>query len=117
MAQNEYVNLTNFRQEIAVLQETINKYDPPKDAKFVIPALMGKLGSTEKTIPNSSSNIKNKTNNLGISKTTTSNYITLSVPKEYVINYPTKYVPKGTMFIVGFIGGDITSAKIVGRYW
>lgn len=116
MAKLEYGNLNNFRQEIAVLQEKINKYDPPKGARFIIPALMGDL-KTEKTIPNNSSNIMNKNNNLGITKTTTSNYITLEVPKEYVINYPEKYVPSGTMFIVGFIGGDITSAKIVGRYW
>lgn len=116
MGKISYENLNNFRQEIAVLQEEINKYDPPSDAKFIIPALMGNL-STEKTIPNKSTNILNTKNNLGITKTTTSNYITLSIPKEYVINYPKKYVPKGTMFIVGFIGGDITTAKIVGRYW
>lgn len=116
MGKISYENLNNFRQEIAVLQEEINKYDPPSDAKFIIPALMGNL-STEKTIPNKSTNILNTKNNLGITKTTTSNYITLAVPKEYVINYPKKYVPKGTMFIVGFIGGDITTAKIVGRYW
>lgn len=117
MAKIEYGNITNFRQEIAVLQETINKYAPPSEgAKFVIPALMGNT-STEKTTPNNSSNILNKTNNLGITKTTTSNYVTLTVPKEYVINYPDKYVPVGTQFIVGFIGGDITSAKIVGRFW
>lgn len=116
MAKINYGNLSNFRQEIAILQEEINKYDPPSEAKFIIPALMGNLG-TEKTTPNRSTNILNKTNNLGITKTTTSNYVTLAVPKEYVINYPSKYVPKDTMFIVGFIGGDITSAKIIGRYW
>ena len=116
MAKINYGNLNNFRQEIAVLQEEINKYSPPQKAKFIIPALMGNLG-TEKTTPNKSSNILNKTNNLGITKTTTSNYVTLAVPKEYVINYPKKYVPEGTLFIVGFIGGDITTAKIVGRYW
>lgn len=116
MPKINYGNLNNFRQEIAVLQEEINKYDPPKNAKFIIPALMGNL-NIEKTTPNRRSNILNKTNNLGITRTTTSNYITLAVPKEYVINYPEKYVPKDTMFIVGFIGGDITSAKIIGRYW
>ena len=116
MANSEYSNLSNFRQEIAVLQESINKYAPPTAAKFTIPALMGNT-SVEKTIPNKSNNILNKNNNLGITKTTVSNYVTLAVPKEYVINYPEKYVPAGTMFIVGFIGGDITSAKIVGRYW
>lgn len=116
MTKIEYGNLNNFRQEIAILQEEINKYNPPSGAKFIIPALMGNLG-TEKTVPNKTNNIINKTNNLGITRTTTSNYVTLSIPKEYVINYPEKYVPVGTMFIVGFIGGDITSAKIVGRYW
>lgn len=116
MAKINHGNLNNFRQEIAVLSEEINKYNPPSNAKFVIPALMGNL-NTEKTTPNNSSNILNKTNDLGITRTTTSNYVTLAVPKEYVINYPKKYVPEGTLFIVGFIGGDITTAKIVGRYW
>lgn len=116
MANSSDNNLTNFRQEIAVLQETINKYAPSNAAKFTIPALMGSA-TIEQTIPNNSNNILNKNNNLGITRTTVSNYVTLSVPKEYVINYPSKYVPAGTMFIVGFIGGDITSAKIVGRYW
>lgn len=116
MPKINYGNLSNFRQEIAVLQEKINKYDPPTNAKFTIPALMGN-SNTEQTTPNRSSNILNKNNNLGITRITTSNYVTLEVPKEYVINYPDKYVPEGTMFIVGFIGGDITSAKIVGRYW
>lgn len=116
MAKINYGNLNNFRQELAVLQEKINKYDPPENAKFTIPALMGN-SNTEQTTPNRSNSILNKNNNLGITRVTTSNYITLAVPKEYVINYPDKYVPEGTMFIVGFIGGDITSAKIVGRYW
>lgn len=116
MSKINYSNLSNFRQEIAVLQEEINKYDPPSDAKFIIPALMGNL-NTEKTTPNRTNNILNKNNNLGITRVTTSNYITLSIPKEYVINYPKKYVPSGTLFIVGFIGGDITSCKIIGRYW
>lgn len=115
MPKINYGNLTNFRQEIAVLQEEINKYDPPQNAKFIIPALMGNL-NTEQTTPNKSYNILNKSNDLGITRVTTSNYITLPIPQEYVINYPEKYVPKNTMFIVGFIGGDITSAKIIGRY-
>lgn len=116
MPKVDYGNLSNFRQEIAILQEKINKYDPPSDAKFIIPALMGNL-NTEKTTPNRRNNILNKNNNLGITRVTTSNYITLDIPKEYVINYPEKYVPEGTLFIIGFIGGDITSAKIIGRYW
>lgn len=114
---NEYSNINNFRQEIAVLQETINKYKPPEKVKFTIPALMGNVPISDKTTPNKSTNIQNKTNDLGITKTTVSNYISLNLPKEYVINYPEMYVPKGTMFIAGFIGGDITNAKIVGRYW
>lgn len=117
MANIDYGNLNNFRQEIAVLQETINKYSPPDKAKFVIPALMGNVPIADKTIPNRSNNIQNKTNNLNITKTTVSNYISLNIPKEYVINYPEKYVPEGTMFIAGFVGGDITNAKIIGRYW
>ena len=116
MGKLNYGNLSNFRQEIAVLQEEINKYDPPSNAKFIIPALMGDL-KTEKTTPNKSNNILNKNNNLGLTKTTSSNYFTLAIPKEYVINYPEKYVPKDTLFIVGVVGGDITSARIIGRYW
>lgn len=117
MANIQNGNINNFRQELGILQETINKYDPPERAKFVIPALMGNVPSNDKTTPNRSDNIKNQNNNLGITKTTVTNYVMLKVPKEYVINYPNKYVPEGTQFIVGFVGGDITNAKITGRYW
>lgn len=116
MAKINYGNLTNFRQELAVLQESINKYNPPAKVKFTIPALMGDL-KIEQSTPSRSNNILNKTNDLGITRTTTSKYISLPIPEEFISNYPEKYVPEGTMFIVGFIGGDITSARIIGRYW
>ena len=115
MANLDTSNLNNLRIELAVLQETINKYNPPLAAKFTIPALMGDT-TNEKTVTNTTNNILNKTNDLGITKTTTSNYIEIPIPKEYLIFYPEKYIPKGTTFIAGFVGGDITTIKIIGRF-
>lgn len=109
-------NLSNFRIELGILQEEVNKYNPPKTVKFKIPAIMGTQNSNQ-SIPNKSYNIMNKNNNLGISKTTTSDSISLELPKEYLIYYPEKFVPEGTLFIIGFVGGDITNAKVIGRFY
>lgn len=109
------IDISNFRIELAVLQGSINKY-APGSANFTIPALMT-AKTSQTTTPNRTENIMNQNKDLGITRITTGNYITLEVPKEYTINYPSKYVPEGTLFIVGFIGGDISTAKIIGRFW
>ena len=38
------------------------------------------------------------------------------MPKEYTVYYGRRIIPKGTRFIVAFIGGNLNDIKIVARY-
>ena len=98
--------------------EDINKFRPGK-CKFAIPALMDSDGvdspATTK-ITNNTSNIANKDkSNLDVSCTEISNYVDIEVPLEHTIYYPVKIIPKGTIFWIMFVGGDINKPIIVGR--
>ena len=92
--------------------------------EFYVPIVMGLvddagLDPKEKKIPNTSSKIKNKVNNLEISKITKYNYINLEVPSYlWYPDYETTGIKykKGDKFIVIFVGGDIDKIRIVGRY-
>ena len=98
--------------------EVINKFRPGK-CKFAIASLMdsdaGQVPTTQK-IKNDTSNIANKSKN-GIDPTYTevNNYIEIEVPVEHTIYYPAKVIPKGTVFWIMFVGGDINKPIIVGR--
>ena len=111
-----YLNVDNMRIEIAVLQEEVNAYTPSK-GKFRIPALM-----TEDVVANiktSNSNIINRRNgNIGSSGVNINNYIELQIPFEYSFSYgaSNRKIPKGTKFLVAFIGANVNDAKIIGRY-
>lgn len=99
--------------EVAILVNPCNKYNPGVQ-EFTIPALMSNTAS--RTVPNNnSSNILNADKNLGLSNATYSGRLTLTLPKEYTRNYPTKVVPAGTKFLVLFVGDDITNPRIIGR--
>lgn len=103
--------------EVAVLMETVNKYDRDNKCKFYLQALTPNKPKNldESTTTNSGSNLANLNNNIGSTNITTSNVITLVLPREIARTYPTKWIPQGTRFIVSFIGGDITKPVIIGR--
>lgn len=105
-------NTQSFRTEIAVLQSDVNKYKPGK-AEFKVPS----LALSNSTVVNKT-NVKLDNKNASSSKVsvTTSDTITLDIPKEYTRFFSNKIVKKGTRFIIGFIGGDITTAKIIGTF-
>lgn len=110
-----YSNLDLPYIEVAVLMETVNKYRDNM-CKFYLQALVpSKPKSLEQTT------IRNSTNNLAnVDKISTSNItsgstITLMLPKEIARNYPKKWIPQGTRFLVSFIGGDLTKPVIIGR--
>lgn len=98
--------------------EEINKYNPGL-CKFAIPSLMDTTGSEEpmiKETTNTTSNIVNKEKSaIQATTTQTSNYININVPIEHTIYYPTKIIPKGTVFFVMFVGGSMSRPIIVGR--
>lgn len=114
---NFYNDLDLKYPEIAIALETNSN-------KFYIPVLMGLIegaGSVPITINTrvSSSNIRNKNNNLAISSVTKQNYITLSVPSYlYYEDHNITGIKwnKGDKFIIVFVGGDINKIRIIGRY-
>jgi hypothetical protein len=106
-------NLDTRYTEIAELVYITNKYYPGIQ-EFRINALV--TNKTNETVHNQSSNVKNKNSTmLGLSTTTKGDTIKIKLPKEHTINYPDKFIPAGTKFIVNFIGGDISKPLIVGR--
>lgn len=103
--------------EVAILLTTANKYTPGKH-KFRLQSNVGlkENANDETTRSLNSGNLLNKNrSSLPISKVTTSNVIELELPKEVTRNYPTKFIPPGTRFIVSYTSGDITKPVIVGR--
>lgn len=101
--------------EFAVLQHDINKY-APGIATFYIKALSSKEGLLEKeVVQTDNNNIVNNTNGLSIGKVELVSGIKLTVPLEIVRYFPTKIVPKGTVFLVAFVGGDLNKPTIIGR--
>lgn len=108
-----YMAQDNLRLEIAILQDDIKSQDP-KCARFKIPAIMtgNEVGRTHA----SSSNSANMNVYRCKSNVTYDDTITLKVPLEHTAFFGKRIVPKGTKFIVAFIGGDINNIRIVGRY-
>ena len=103
--------------QVAILLETTNKYIPGVK-KFRLQAISGlqenSVGITKESI--NKSNILNKDiANLPINSINTSDVIELEIPKDVSRNYPTKFIPPGTRFIVSFTSGDITKPNIIGR--
>lgn len=102
---------------VAKLLHDINKYKPGK-ADFSIPNIMNDSGEIiqSQTIRNDTSGLVNKDkSSVGISSSTVTKSIKISIPIEIVYFYPTKVVPKGTVFFVMFVGGDINKPIIIGR--
>lgn len=102
--------------QIAILQTVTNKYNPGKQV-FKLQAITGTKNNTNqvdtKTI--STANILNKDpSNLPISSINTATCIKLEIPKHLTENYPTKFIPQGTRFIVDFQNGDISKPIITG---
>ena len=100
-----------LRLEIAILQEDV-KASNPGTAKFKIPIIMTDMVIGQTVISNtilSKSNLRNTSVNI-------SNTVDLFIPTEYTYFYGTDIVPKGTRFIVAFIGGNVNDIKIIGRY-
>ena len=94
--------------EVAELTTTCNKYHPGKQT-FYIPAL-----NPMNSRPNDTTEVKENINGSAISVTRASNLL-LELPKEVARNYPKKFIPPGTRFLVCFIGGDLTKPVIIGR--
>jgi hypothetical protein len=106
-------NIDTRYTEIAELVNITNKYYPGIQQFRLNSLVTGELNETQ---TNNKRNIQNKDSNaLGISTTTQANVVEIKLPKEHTITYQKKFIPAGTKFLVCFIGGDISSPKIIGR--
>lgn len=102
---------------VAKLLHDVNKYKPGQ-ADFSIPSIMNDSGDIiqSQTIRNDTSGLVNKDKtSIGIGTSTVTKSIKIAIPIETVYFYPTKVVPKGTVFFVMFVGGDINKPVIVRR--
>ena len=111
----DYTNYTYIHE--ALLYETIDKYENP-DIKhpFYIKALVPLESEVGRTISIQRNNIMNK-DLTGLSTNMITSEITLDlyIPKNIIMDYPNKYIPKGTKFLVCFIGGNINNCQLIGR--
>lgn len=111
----DYSNYTFVHE--AILYETVNKYEQigikhPFYIKPLVP-LESEIG---RTININKNNIMNKDLKWLSTETMTSEItLDLFLPKYLMLDYPDKYIPKGTKFLVCFIGGNINNAHIIGR--
>jgi len=111
-----YKDLQLGTVEIAEAAATF--YTTDSSAKFYIPILMPYTSNTAmlSSYP-SQKNIVNKVDNLGITSTNTfTGHIDIPLHKERLGSWPYNKVPKGSKFMVVFVGEDITKPRILGRY-
>lgn len=102
--------------QIGTLQSVCNKYKPGKQV-FKLQSINGTLDNTNKvtTEPVSTKNILNEDiTALGLTEVNTSVCIKIEVPTYIVKDYPTKYIPQGTRFMINFQNGDISKPIITG---
>lgn len=108
------LNIDNLRIEIAILQEEVIAANPGT-AKFIIPAIMtsNSFGSIpiSNSIVNSTNDLSSDYNNISMDNT-----IRLKIPTEYTYFFNGTVVPKGTKFLVSFVGGNINDIRIIARY-
>ena len=109
-----YTESYTLRTEIAILQEDVDAKNPSIH-KFSIPALITNNNVNKLYTP--TPNIVNKNilkSNTAV--TTFDSTIDLRLPKEYTAYSDSDIIPKGTKFIVCFVGGNINDIRIIGRY-
>ena len=106
----------NYTHE-AILYEVVDKYEEgdPKHP-FFIKALVPLEKEAGQTININKANIYNKDRNwLATYSMTSEITIDLIIPRFIKMDYPDKYIPKGTKFLVTFIGGNLNNCQIIGR--
>ena len=101
--------------EVGILSSPCIKYKPGYQT-FYIQALnpMNLKSNTKQTVPVKNNNIINK-KGITSGKIEVGSNILIEMPKEVARNFPTKFIPPGTRFIISFLGGDINKPVVVGR--
>lgn len=101
--------------EVGILTSVCNKYKPGYQTFYVQalnPMNMKSAVKTKTQVRNP--NIINK-EAISLGTVETGSNILIEMPKEVVRNFPTKFIPPGTRFLISFLGGDINKPIVVGR--
>jgi hypothetical protein len=106
----------NFVHE-AILYECVDKYEEQGlKHPFWIKALVPLETDQGHTININKANIYNKDKSwLSTYTMRSEKTIDLCIPKYLMLDFPKKYIPKGTRFLVAFVGGNLNDPQIIGR--
>ena len=102
--------------EVAILiDDSVNKYHPGLQT-FRLQSISGTRGN-DNSIDHRLINIPNLMNKdrPNFSEAHLTSVIKLELPRDVTRNYPIKFIPAGTRFLVTFNSADITKPVIVGR--
>ena len=104
--------------EVAVLiDDAVNKYHPGSQV-FRLQSVNGMQENTNlvETVPINIPKLMNKNpGELALGEAKITAVIKMELPRDVTRNYPIKFIPTGTRFIVSFNSADITKPVIVGR--
>lgn len=102
--------------EVAILiDDSVNKYHPGLQT-FRLQSISGTQDNSN-AIDHQQVNIPNLMNKnpVNFSQAHLTSVIQLELPRDVTRNYPLKFIPAGTRFLVTFNSADITKPVIVGR--
>lgn len=113
----ETATMDSATTEIAILlDDSVNKYHPGEQV-FRLQSINGTQENSTDIITEDIRvpNLMNKDGNVPFSKANYTAVVKLQLPRDVTRNYPLKFIPAGTRFIVSFTSGDLTKPVIVGR--
>lgn len=114
---NNYINNPSVMYPAQMIELATEKVTYDNNIGKFIPLYMTPSSGTEvyeRTLPkNSTSNIVNKSNNLGLSKITVSNYLELTVPKYLFTIKDIQITPNATFGEDGYYVSCAPKAKII----
>lgn len=100
----------------AELYEIVNKYEKESKHPFFVKVLTPLESEIGQTIVVQRNNIMNQDLTwLATQPMISERTIDLVLPTYLIRDYPTKFIPKGTKFLVGFVGGNINNCQVIGR--
>lgn len=112
--EKDYSNY-NFVHE-AELYERVDKYNSGGKHPFFIKALAPLEFKEGRDVEIDREHIKNQDRSwLSTYQFRSEITIDLEIPSAFTKDYPSKYIEKGTKFMVIFVGGSINNARIIGR--
>lgn len=108
---------TKSGTEVAILlDDYVNKYHPGLQTfrLQVTAGLQENSRALYKTTPTLPNLMNEDSSAIKLNEVQYSAVVQLQLPREVTRNYPKKYIPAGTRFIVQFISNDITKPQIIG---